>query len=229
MTRAFSSEVALGRAFIPNLKRRGMLAFPEVPIPGVVDRHGDALIPDLIAVSPREGILEVFELKLHAGVDLVADAARWTPYAHRSWGVAPWVSQDRRESPAFVEACKAFKKAGAGLILVKENGALWRAVPPKFNPDCADIGIREALEHAPRGGYAEAGSPGSAKRATKTAARNDELAAKLLELIETRPKIRATVALVKIGATPAFTSALRRGTIAGIELAPRNRLVRKAA
>lgn len=220
-------EVDIGNAIAPALLARGFKLYDEVPIPGATDARGETLIPDRIAVSVREGLLEIFELKPHVGVDLVADAERWVGYCHRSWGVAPMVQRDRRKSPAFLQACLAFKRAGAGLILVAEDGTWERIVVPRFTPThrIVVVGIMEALQDA-RPGYAKAGSPGRAKRFTKTTERNANLDQALAEVVAKHPLKGLPVrkAMREVKAPPSTFYRLRDGRVAGVRLEKNGRV-----
>lgn len=217
MSRWPSSEVELGRAVAPALRRDGWTLYPEVPLPSAVDDEGETMIPDLIGVNHRRQTVALIELKTHVGVDLLADCARWVGNANVVLGIAPALSRDRRRSAAFAHSCLAFERVGAGLILVDEDGQVERVVTPRFVPTgrVRDIGIGLALQNA-REGYAEAGSPGSANRCRPSTAKHEALRAMLLELLERRPKISVARALAEIEASLSFKAAVRQGRVSGI-------------
>jgi hypothetical protein len=220
-----SCEIDVGEALAPILVKRGFKLYPEVVLPSAIDARGEQIIPDLIGVCEREGLCEVFELKTSVSLDLVADAQRWTAVFNRSWGVAPMVLKERRRSGGFIEACRAFKRAGAGLILVDERGCWERVVTPRFTPThkLVHLGIGEALQGAGPG-KVKAGSPGRVRRETPRAAANASLREALLELLARRPKISAARAFREIGAGMPFIIAAKSGSIEGVRV-ERGRLV----
>jgi hypothetical protein len=177
-------ETELGKAAAEWLRSRGLAVHQEVVTP-----HGRA-----DAVGRGAGLVVAVECKVSLGLDVIAQALRWRPYASESWVCVP-ASKRRpsRDEASRRLAREVIASKALGLVEVRPDGACWFSVeaPTHYPKDGPAFWDRYLLQEQQSRGEAGSATGGHVTQFSLTAER-------LCAFVEANPGVTLGEALRRV-------------------------------